>query len=280
MMAGLAAATESIDLYATVHPTTLNPYVAAKMITTVDDISGGRAGLNIASGWDKPELDAFGVWPGDEHLKNRYELAEEWLEIAKALWDDGHVDFDGDYFRMTDAQALPTPGRHIPIVNAGMSDRGLDFSAKHADISFVMVKDEDAARTFAGKLQERARAHHEDKEVKMAALFTIVCAPTDEEAHAMVDYIRQGADIDAIGEYVRRTTGTGVSSDQAAANAAQKTFQCTLIVGSPQSVAEQLNGYAENGVDSFLLTFPDFIGDLDFFGREVLPLLHRDRAAV
>jgi pyrimidine oxygenase len=279
MMAGLAAATQTIDLYATVHPTTINPYVAAKMLATIDDISGGRAGLNIATGWDKVELGSFGAWPGDEHLSNRYELAEEWLQIATTLWQEGHCNFDGNYFRMNDALSLPTPAGHIPIVNAGMSDRGLEFSAKNADISFVSVGDEEMAREFASSLREKAQAAGKAEGVKMAAVFTVVAADSDEEAHAIAEHIRAGADVDAITEYVKRTTGTGVSSDTVAEYVMKRTFQASLLIGSPQSVAEQMNNFAANGVDAILLTFPDFIDDLDYFGREILPLLQRDRAA-
>jgi len=282
LMAGLAAVTETIDLYATVHPTTLNPAVAAKMFTTLDDISGGRAGLNIASGWDKVELDSFGVWPGDEHYSERYDLAEEWLHIVKTLWEHGRCSFAGKYFRMNDVVSLPTPRRRIPVVNAGMSPRGLEVSAKFADTSFVVVPDEDLARQFASSLREQTQTDSNSAGMKMTALFTIVAAKTDEEAQSIVEHIRAGADADAIAELVRRTSGASVTSDALAKMILEKrrAFHCPLLVGSPESIAEQMRGFEASGVTGFLLTFPDFIADLEFFGEEVLPLLERDRAPV
>jgi pyrimidine oxygenase len=160
-----------------------------------------------------------------------------------------------------------------------MSDRGLDFSAKHADTSFVMVKDEEAARRFSTLLREKAEAYGKP-DVRMAAVFTVVAADTDAEADALIERIRAGADVDAVREYVRRAMGTSVNADQAAANAAARAFQATLLTGSPQSVADQMNAYAAAGVDAFLLTFPDFVADLEYFGREVLPLLDRKGALV
>jgi pyrimidine oxygenase len=280
LMSGLAAVTERIELYATVHPTTINPYVAAKMIATFDDISGGRAGLNIASGWDRFELSSFGAWPGDEHYRERYDLAEEWLQIARELWETGRCSFQGKYFAVEDALSLPVPPGHVPIVNAGMSPRGLEFSARFADLSFVMVGDEDTARLFASTLREKAQERALESEVKMAAAFTVVAADTDEQAHALVEHIRAGADTEAIGEMVRRASNTGTSTAATLENVKRKTFQTTLLIGSPESVAVQMKGYAAAGVDSFLLMFPDFVADLEYFGQNVLPLLDREPVTV
>jgi pyrimidine oxygenase len=276
LMAGLAGVTETIDLYATVHPTAINPAVAAKMIATLDDISGGRAGLNIATGWDKVELASFGVWPGDEYYDRRYDYAEEWLSVARALWKDGRCTFDGEFLQMKDVLSLPKPGREIPVINAGMSSRGLEFSAKCADTSFVMVRDEEDARTLSARIREQAKASGSTSPVKMAAVFTVVAAETDEEAHAIVEHIRAGADAEAIGEMVARGSGTGAAPAATLENVRQRAFQLTLLVGSPTTVAQQMRRLEAAGVDTFLLTFPDFVADLDFFGREVLPLIEQD----
>jgi pyrimidine oxygenase len=282
MMAGLAAATSTIDLYATIHPTTLNPYVAAKMLTTIDDISGGRIGLNIATGWDKVELGQFGLWPGDQHYGNRYDYAEEWLHVARTLWEEGRCTFDGEFFQMDDALAWPMPGRHIPIVNAGMSPRGLEFSAKLADTSFIGARDEAAARevtTTLRALREGMQGKEGASAMKVASLFTIVAAETDEAAQELIEEIQAAADLDALNELVRRTTGASVSSETLVENLKSKAFQCTVIAGSPETVAQRMRSFAASGVDAFLLTFPDFLADLDFFGREVVPLLDSDRQA-
>ena len=83
LMAGLAQATSRVKLWATLHPLLQNPAVAAKMITTLDHISGGRAGLNIVSGAYKAEFDQMGAW--DERLSHddRYDLTEEWTHLRQ-----------------------------------------------------------------------------------------------------------------------------------------------------------------------------------------------------
>lgn len=274
LMCGLAPVTERVKLFATVHPTTINPAVAAKMIATLDDISDGRAGFNIATGWDRDELARFGAWPVDDYAAVRYDYAEEWLQIAKELWETGRCTFKGKYFEMDDAISLPKPKRQIPIFNAGMSPRGLAFSARYADTSFVMAVEPERVRKFADMLTEHAP---EGSRIKLAAVCTIVPAPTDEEAHARVADYKGNADLGAVTEFIRRTTGASATADQAAENTKQQAFFLPSLVGSPESIAEQMRVFSESGVDVFLLTFPDFVEDLEFFGQEILGLLTEAR---
>ena len=59
--AGLAAHSQNIQVFATVHTAFNHPIVVAKQLATLDQMSGGRLGLNVVAGWNKPEYDAFGV---------------------------------------------------------------------------------------------------------------------------------------------------------------------------------------------------------------------------
>jgi pyrimidine oxygenase len=64
---GLAAETSTIELYATVPVLGIHPAVAARQISTFNDISKGRAGVNIVTGWNRPEYQQMGLWPGDDY---------------------------------------------------------------------------------------------------------------------------------------------------------------------------------------------------------------------
>lgn len=64
LMAGLAAVTSKIQIYATAATLTLPPAIVARMASTIDSISGGRFGVNLVTGWQKPEYDQMGMWPG------------------------------------------------------------------------------------------------------------------------------------------------------------------------------------------------------------------------
>ena len=73
LMAGLAAVTSRIRLYATVATLTIPPAIVARMASTIDSIAPGRFGINLITGWAKAEYDQMGLWPGDEHFERRYD---------------------------------------------------------------------------------------------------------------------------------------------------------------------------------------------------------------
>jgi alkanesulfonate monooxygenase SsuD/methylene tetrahydromethanopterin reductase-like flavin-dependent oxidoreductase (luciferase family) len=73
----LLAQTKQITVFATIHVAANHPVVVAKQLATVDEISRGRAGLNIVAGWNKPEYEALGLDLPGEHVR-RYRYAQEW----------------------------------------------------------------------------------------------------------------------------------------------------------------------------------------------------------
>src|SRR6201997_1293985 len=75
LMAGLAAVTQRIRLFASVAVLTIPPAIVARMAVTIDSISGGRFGVNIVSGWAKMEYVQMGLWPGEVHFAKRYDYS-------------------------------------------------------------------------------------------------------------------------------------------------------------------------------------------------------------
>src|ERR1700755_1622997 len=78
LMAGLAAVTKRIKLFASVAVLTIPPAFAARMAVTIDSISHGRFGLNIVTGWQMAEYDQMGIWPGEQHYERRYDYCSEY----------------------------------------------------------------------------------------------------------------------------------------------------------------------------------------------------------
>ncbi len=129
LMAGLAAVTSRIQLFATIGVLTMPAPLVARMAVTIDSISGGRFGVNVITGWQMKEYAQMGLWPGDAHYQRRYEYCEEYVTVMKELWSTGRSDFKGQFLTMEDCRCLPLPSRPIPIVCAGQSDRGTRFAA-------------------------------------------------------------------------------------------------------------------------------------------------------
>jgi alkanesulfonate monooxygenase SsuD/methylene tetrahydromethanopterin reductase-like flavin-dependent oxidoreductase (luciferase family) len=92
-MSAVAAVTSRIELYASVAIPTIHPAVIAKMTATIDDISDGRFGVDIVSGWNKFEYLQMGLWRGDDYFDYRYDYAAEYLEVpfARARLLEGFV---------------------------------------------------------------------------------------------------------------------------------------------------------------------------------------------
>src|ERR1700686_1027761 len=93
LMAGLAAVTSKIKLFASAAVLTLPPALVARMAVTVDSIAPGRFGINIVSGWHRAEYDQMALWPSDEHFSNRYEYASEYVQVIRELLETGRSDF-------------------------------------------------------------------------------------------------------------------------------------------------------------------------------------------
>src|SRR4029077_5792882 len=92
LMAGLAAVTNRIQLFATCAVLSLPPPIAARMAVTIDSISYGRFGSNSSSGSQRRENTQMGIWPGTDHSRRRYEYCAESVTIMRELWQAGRSD--------------------------------------------------------------------------------------------------------------------------------------------------------------------------------------------
>jgi probable F420-dependent oxidoreductase len=131
LLAALAAATDRVEVGALVACTAFrNPALLAKMADTVDEISGGRFVLGLGAGWHEPEFRAFG-YPFD-HRVARFAEA---LTIIAGLLRQGHMDFEGTYFRVHDCELRPRGPRPQgpPILVGAEGPRMLCLAAQHAD---------------------------------------------------------------------------------------------------------------------------------------------------
>jgi probable F420-dependent oxidoreductase len=131
MLSALAAITTRITLGTIVVCTSFRPpALVAKMVDTIDEISGGRLILGLGAGWHKPEYEAFG-YPFD-HLAGRFEEA---MQVIAPLLREGQVDFQGRYYSVHNCVLRPRgPSRNgPPILIAGRRPRMLQVTARYAD---------------------------------------------------------------------------------------------------------------------------------------------------
>lgn len=106
-----------------------NPIATAKMVATLDQMSGGRAIAGVGAGWSQAEYDALGV-----PYKERGARTNEYLELWKACWAPGETSFSGRYFSFEAMHVNPKPIQHPhpPIWIGGSSVASLHRAAKFA----------------------------------------------------------------------------------------------------------------------------------------------------
>jgi alkanesulfonate monooxygenase SsuD/methylene tetrahydromethanopterin reductase-like flavin-dependent oxidoreductase (luciferase family) len=275
--AGLAASTERIALFATVHVPIVHPIYAAKALATLDHISAGRAGLNIVCGWNPDEFGMFGIAvEGD-----LYERAGEWLEIVERAYASPEpFSFDGKYYQLKNAVSRPA-SLQLPrpvVMNAGFSPAGRAFAAERCDYLFTTFSDLDDCGRHAADMKDRAAKTGRD--VSLYTVCHVVCRESQQEAE---DYYRHyaldEADDGAVAYHMAKKQEFANSHDDVAFVRYKQRFAGGAgtypLVGTPGHVAEEIARIANAGYTGAALSFVNYSYELPFFCDRVLPLLEK-----
>lgn len=287
LMAGLAAVTSKIKIFATAATLTMPAPIVARMASTIDSIAPGRFGINLITGWQKAEYDQMGLWPGESHYKDRYNYLAEYATVLKELMETGVSDFKGKYLEMHDCRVSPKPTPGVKIICAGSSDEGLAFTATYADYSFALGKGTNTPTAFAPVNQRlEAAAAKTGRDVASYILFMIIADETDEAALAKWQLYREGADQDALSWLTSQAApnaqgGTSnTNTTQLAAPESAVNLNMGTLVGSYDSVAGMLDEVADvPGTAGVLLVFDDFEKGVEAFGSKIQPKM-KSRAHV
>ena len=280
LMAGLAAVTKRIRLYATVATLTIPPALVARMASTIDSIAPGRFGVNLITGWAKAEYDQMGLWPGDAHFERRYDMLTEYTRILKELWSTGRSDFKGEFFTMNDCRLSPCPSGEIPLVCAGQSPRGMQFAAELADYNFVVGAGYNTPAAYAptnARLMDAVSKTGRD--VGSYPLFMVIADETDDLAQAKWQRYVDGADQEALAYLGIQAAGDAKADAGSTARAMTRAvnpvnFNMGTLVGSYANVARMLDEAASvPGTKGIMLTFDDFVAGMDAFGQRIQPLM-------
>jgi pyrimidine oxygenase len=277
--AALAEATSRINLWATVHTMVFHPAVVAKMGAVIDQVSGGRFGLNLVAGSNPWDQGQFGLWKDLDHSE-RYELAEEWITVARRLWTEDRVDFHGKHFTLDDCVSDPKPTTAPPIICAGASDTGFRFTTSTCTGSLIQGGDSEKHITTARRAKEIAAERGRD-DFKTYGLFTLIPGDTDAEAEERVALYNAGVDIDALQQQAfEYSTDTRAAGKNTSAKNFIELGKDALAVpkgalaGSPETIARRLARSVNEGqLDGIVVIVPDFIADLRIVGEQVAPLL-------
>jgi F420-dependent oxidoreductase-like protein len=208
-----------------------NPGLLAKMATTLDQVSGGRAILGIGAGWFEDEHTAFGIDFGAS-MGERIDRMGEAVPLVRRLLDGERVTHRGRFYHLADAVCAPTPvqGR-LPLLIGGSGPRKtLPLVARHADVWNAYGTPDEIARTGA-LLDERCREISRDpSSVERSVTLNVVVRDSRERAEA--DFA----------EIVRVNRPQPDETDLEAG-------------GTPGEVAEALHAYGRSGIDHPIWVF-------------------------
>ncbi len=279
LMAGIAAVTRKIQLFASVAVLTMPPALVARMATTIDSIAPGRFGVNIVTGWQPKEYQQMGLWPGEAHFARRYEYVSEYVQIMRDLWTTGRSDFKGEFFQMDDCVLSPRPSGPILIVGAGQSDRGMRFVAEYGDLNFVGaggLNDTKAPVAVLGRVKAAVAATGRD--VGALLLLMIIAAETDEAAFAKWQHYKDGTDIEALQWQADQAGADSKAQEGSTASGLARVIKdpqptgILKLIGSYENIARMLDEIAATpGLKGVMLTFDDFIIGMEQYGEHIQP---------
>ncbi len=284
LMAGLAAVTNRIKLYASVAVLTLPPAIVARMAVTIDSISHGRFGVNLVTGWQKAEYAQMGLWPGEAHYTQRYDYLAEYVHVLRDLWTTGRSDFKGRFFTMDDCRLSPLPQVPIELVCAGQSDTGMAFASAHTEYNFCSgdgLNDPMSCAPIVARLV--AANGRSGRAVGAYVLLMVIADETDDAAMAKWRHYVAGTDLKALRWQAGQAGGDAKAADNSTAGRMRavaddsKTAVPTRIgkiIGSYASVAGMLDQLATiEGIAGIMLTFDDFLVGIEQFGQRIQPLM-------
>jgi F420-dependent oxidoreductase-like protein len=163
-LAALAAITTTVRLGTLVSPATFrHPSQLAKVVATVDHVSGGRVELGMGTGWLEAEHRAYGFpFPP---MAERLETLEEQLEVVSREWREGPFSFEGRHYRIEDLDALPKPvqrPRPNLILGGSGGPRSLALGARFVDEYNVAFKTAEECAAIRSGLDEACRSDGRD----------------------------------------------------------------------------------------------------------------------
>src|SRR6185503_10531032 len=182
VLAAMAVVTSRIGLIATCSTTYTEPFNLARQFGSLDHISNGRIGWNIVTSWLASAAANYGTGGNVNQISHadRYERAEEYMAVVKGLWDswaedaviddrDGGryakanrirpINHKGEHYQVAGPLNLPrTPQGRPVFVQAGSSDTGRRFAARHAEAVFTAQMEKATARDFYADIKALAVA--------------------------------------------------------------------------------------------------------------------------
>ena len=258
------------------------------MISTFDQMSGGRICINLIAGQNESEVEGEGVRYAKEE---RYALMEEEVSILKALWTTrGPVTFEGKFHKLSGAHIRPRPLQQpFPkFYLGGGSRQAWELSAKHSDVHLFWGDLPERIAANIAEIREMARAHGRENDIGFGMRLQVICRENEAEAWEAADQLvrhateRQKQEMKTLynkseanlrvqqlarehGDLLLPHLWTGITKVRPGAGIA--------VVGNPAQCADTLQQFIDAGCHSFCLSGYLHDEEAERFGRLIRPIL-------
>jgi FMN-dependent oxidoreductase (nitrilotriacetate monooxygenase family) len=326
----ITTATTHLGVGVTLSTAFEHPYSMVRRLSSLDHLSGGRVAWNVVSSYSKSEWDAYGQEM--TFRADRYERMEEYMDLCYALWDSWEpdaiiadkasgvfadpakvheVNFEGRWFSSRARSFVERSPQGRPVLwQAGSSDRGRDFAAKHAEAIFAVHPTIDRMRHYSADLKERTAGKFGRPVDAVKLIFGVQTVVAESSAEAQEKYERiishiplEGAlawmsghfgpdfsehDLDQYVEEIEipgiqglfesviyAKGGEPITVREAALYYAQG-MGMPVLVGTAEEIVDQLEYFMdEGGADGFMLAATYTPGCFEDFANLITPELQR-----
>lgn len=333
IMAWQAAVTKKLGFVFTTSIAALPPYLLARRLATWDHMSNGRAGVNIVTAFHRNATANLGLDLDTYHVNHdvRYDRADEYMEVCYRLWDSWEPDaivmdterdmfadptkvhpinFQGRWFSVTGPLNVNRSPQGYPlIVQAGQSERGQEFAAKHAEAVFSIQWEVGGMKRYYDSLKEkmmrygrnpatlkvffgvqpivgeteeiaRAKAALHNAEVSVEAGLTILSGHlgydlSQEDLSATVEGLTVPG-VQGLVEIYKHNASGPLKTLGDIAKAHARSVSVPQVVGTGEQIADWMEAtMATVGGDGFLLSPVYVPGSTEEFVELVVPELQR-----
>ncbi|WP_020618312.1 LLM class flavin-dependent oxidoreductase [Paenibacillus daejeonensis] len=304
----VAAATRRLKPLIAMRPGLITPVLAARMASTLQCMSQGRALINVVTGHYPADLKASGDALHDSH-DERYARTREFLEVVRGVWqagdgDAGGFDYDGSHYSIEGGVSKPSLGLEAvpPLYFGGSSVAGKRVAAETADVYLMWTEPlawiQGQIAEMEGYLTELREQRGLDRTLRYGIRAQLVVRETEEEAWAAAhDILSQASpEVFKLGELAHTSTDATNQKRQMELFAASRDQKHVIgpnlwsglsairgggavaFVGTPEQVSDRIVEFVEAGVHSFILSGYPHLEEARRSGELLLPLAKRKLA--
>jgi alkanesulfonate monooxygenase len=285
-----ASVTETFKFLIAIRPGLISPTLAAQMAASFQRYSNGRLLLNVVVGGEPHEQRAYADF---SEKAERYERADEFLQIVRALWARPNVSFKGRFYQVENATLPSRPDPLPPLYIGGSSAGAGPVTARHIDVYLTWGEPTPAVAEKIARV--RALAATEGRTVRFGIRLHVITRDTAEAAWAEANRLLSAIDpetIKSVQAGLARSEGEGQKRMLALHNGSVANLEIepnlwagfglvrggagTALVGSHNEVANKIKAYAALGIEEFVLSGVPHLEEAYWFAEGVLPLLRKE----